>query len=157
VRRPLALALLLALLPGPALARTRVKAEPPPVLAEGARVRVTLIARDSSRVVGTLLALRPEALDVETRTIPRLDIRKLEISRGMHSKAGNYAGKAALVGLALGAYGGAKLGKDLGNERDDAVVLGVVGGLLGALVYGGFGALIGSGIQEERWVEVKQP
>jgi hypothetical protein len=61
-------------------------------LAPGARVRVTLLARRHDWIVGTLLGLPPGAIEIEdstARTIPRMDVAKVEISRGMHAHTGS--------------------------------------------------------------------
>jgi hypothetical protein len=161
VKSVLGCVLLVALCAGPANSRAGV--ESPVPLEDGARVRVTLLARHSEPVVGLLLAIRPEALEVRpdsvTRTIPRVDIRKLEVSRGMKSGSG----KGAKIGGIVGGVGGLAFGALLSyvaiNENeDDAVPVLVVGaGVAGCLGGTLLGALIGAPFRSERWRRTELP
>jgi hypothetical protein len=151
--RVLLAALLLAQFASPAVARTAQK--PEPVLEPGARVRVTLLARKDEPVVGTLLSLPAGSIEIEdstARSIPLADVKKLELSRGIKTRAGRYAQYGALVFTPLGAWAGAEAAHDLGG---DEVATGVVCGILGALVGAGFGAIVGQAFEEEHWQEVR--
>jgi hypothetical protein len=127
-------------------------------LAPGARVRVTLIERHRDRIVGTLLGLPPGAIEIEdstARSIPRVDVAKLEISRGMRAHTGSAAAKGAvllgIVGVAVGAgFGGAI------DDPDAPLLMATVGGLGGALIGGVLGAAIGSS-KTEHWEKVAIP
>jgi len=137
--------LLLLALPVPTLAGE---------LAEGSRVRVTLLARKGEPVVGTLLALPSETIEFEdstARSIPLAEVKKLEMSLGIKTRAGRYAQYGALVFTPLGAWAGAEAAHDLGG---DEVATGMVVGILGALVGAGFGAIVGQAFEEEHWQKV---
>jgi hypothetical protein len=162
MRRLACVVLLLAMIPLPAGARSRSasRVKPPPALEMGARVRVTLLARRKEPVIGTLLALPPGRIEYEDSTqhsVPRRDVAKLEISRGMHSRAGRYARFGALAFGTLGAVSGAQAGRALDNSQNSAFIIGVVGGAAGALIGAGLGALVGGGIKDENWVKVRLP
>jgi hypothetical protein len=151
--------LCVTLLAPPAAARAPFRAPPkaPIVLEPGNRVRVTLLERKDAPLVGTLLAISPEAISLEVsteRAIPRMDIAKLELSRGMKSRAGRFAGYGALLFGVLGGVSGAGLAKDLGNDDEDVVVLATLGSVLGLLTGAGLGAFVGGGMKEERWERV---
>jgi hypothetical protein len=143
--------------PAAARAPFRAPPKPPVVLEPGMRVRVTLLARKDAPLTGTLLALSPEAISLEdsiARAIPRMDIAKLEISHGMKSRAGRFAGYGALLfGVASG-ISAARIAQDLSNEPNDTVVLVTLGSLSGMLVGAGLGAFVGGGMTEERWERV---
>jgi len=124
----------------------------------GARVRVTLLERP--QVTGSVLALPPDSLvvaagpDSAREAIARLDIRKLEVSRGIHSNAGRFATiGAVVVGLTFGfaIYSDAQ---DSEITDEGVAVIGLGGVAVGALVGAGVGALIGSASQHERWHKV---
>jgi hypothetical protein len=129
-------------------------------LAPGARVRVTLLERkDAPPRVGTILSLPPGALELSTdstaTTIPRLQIARIEISRGMKSRTGHGATIGALFLGGAGAMVGLLLGSAIKEETPDGqAILGVGLGLSGAVVGAGLGALIGSGHHAERWETV---
>jgi len=138
-------------------AGARARTEPPPDLVEHARVRVTLIERKPERVIGTLLQIGPDALRVETdslvQSIPRPEIRKVEMSRGTVSGAGKGASIGAIVGGLSGVCFGMLLAAVAESETGESQYVegGVAFGLFGALTGGGLGALIGSGFENESW------
>jgi hypothetical protein len=128
-------------------------------LAAGARVRVTLLARQDAPVVGTLLAYRPESLtlaaepDSAESTFARAAVGKLERSAGTY----NNAGKGALYGALLGGASGFLLGTLFesavkeGDTEGIAVAVGAGGVVLGGLI----GAVVGGGSRHERWETVQ--
>jgi hypothetical protein len=113
----------------------------------GARMRVTLAA---SLLTGTVLGIDDNALTLKVKNsnvpaiIPRSDINRLEISRGVHSAAGWGAGIGflALAALSLPAWQGC--GSCSGSAPARFVMF---YGALGA----GLGAGIGYAIRAERW------
>jgi len=130
-------------------------------LEQGARVRVTLIAREAPHVTGSVLAIPADSLviaaepDSAREAIARLDIKKLEISRGIHSNAGKGAMIGALVvGVAFGLYAMSRVSADEVGTGG-VVVVGLAGGVVGGLAGGGVGALIGSGSRHESWHEIR--
>ena len=115
---------------------------------------MTLLAHKDEPVVGTLLALPSGTFELEdstVRSIPLAEVKKLEMSQGMKTRAGRYAEYGALVFTPLGAWAGAEAAHDLGG---DEVATGVVIGILGALVGAGFGAIVGQAFEEEHWQKV---
>ena len=129
-------------------------------LEQGARVRVTLLAREAPQVTGSVLAIPTDSLviaaepDSLARSIARIDIRKLEVSRGVHSNAGKGATIGALiVGIALGCSVWSSTSID--GSSKESVAAGVAGGAVGAIVGAGLGALIGSASHRERWDDVR--
>jgi len=154
-------ALLLLVVAGPASpARARQKPpEPPPPLVEGSRIRVTLLAKDSPKVIGSVLALSPDSIVMTTTvdtlpaTIRRIDVKKLELSRGMKSNAGRGAGIGALIGAVLL---GSMLASAAGVEgsQNEVAVVAMAGAAVGAVGGAGLGALIGSASRSERWDKV---
>jgi hypothetical protein len=154
-----AAAFLIILFAEPASARTQTEA--PPQLVEHARVRVTLIERKP--VVGTLLEIRADALRLESdslvQTIPRPEIRRVEMSRGMVSGSGKGLRVGAIVGGVCGiGFGLLEAGiYALETGKSQYVEAGVGFGLIGAVTGGGLGALIGSGFKNESWKRVNLP
>jgi hypothetical protein len=139
---------------------------PSQVLAEdlvpGTRVRVTLLERRDAPVVGTLLALPPSGLEMRVErdstalTILRPDIERLEISRGTRSRSSRGAVRGALIVGGIGALGGfffSWFPSEYG--RDQAYLVGI-GGVGGALLGAGLGALMTAG-RYERWKRVPVP
>ena len=152
-------------------------------IAPGARVRVSILRQapadatadpdaqsrlglDSrSRIVGTLLALRSDAIAVRAGRaadgqieIPLSRIAQLEVSDGRRSRAGRGAG----IGLVAGGVGGYVTGRVVGrgenfgeNPGDPKAVFGVALGIGGALVGAGLGALIGGRFHTEEWRTVR--
>lgn len=126
-------------------------------LAPGARIRVTLLERKTEPVIGTLLALPPGAIEFEdslAHSVPRANVAKLELSRGMKAKTGQYA----LVGGILTAVAAGTFGYVLGSATDDNDAPATLGGglgLAGFLVGAGFGAIVGSGTKAEKWEKVE--
>ena len=149
--------LLLALLiAAPAFA---APSETPPVLEVGSRARVTLLANDTPKVVGSVLSLPADTLvlaaepDSAPRAIARLDIEKLELSRGLKSSSGKGATIGAVIGMLwLGLSAAAVANVD--GPTDDAVAAGFLGGAVGAIGGAGVGALIGSAFRHEQWEKV---
>jgi hypothetical protein len=153
--------ILLAILALSILVPGSVRAED---LAPGARVRVTLLEQpDSPRLIGTIRSLPPDALELTTApdspatTISRLQIARVEVSRGMKSRAGHGAVTGALIVGLAGAAGGLILGSAIregDSSTDELVGIGFAGGgLIGAVL----GAAIGSGSRAESWETVKLP
>lgn len=127
----------------------------------GSRVRIAAPVFGPKKQVGTIVSLTPDTLvlrqgaSITTRPVAMSDITTVEVSRGTHTRKG----KGALWGLLLGAGTGAVLGYALYEEPkcandqlfgcivilgpnskgSNAVLSGVGGGILGALV----GTLIG--------------
>jgi len=139
----------------PACARART--EPPPELVEHARVRVTLLERKPDRVIGTLLQIGPDALRLETdslvQTIPRPQIRKVEMSEGIVSGTERGIRIGAIVGGLSGICFGVLVAAINESETGESqyVAVGSALGLLGAVTGGGLGALIGSAFENESW------
>ena len=158
----LGVALLLLVAASPAFARARQKpAEPPPTVGVDSRIRVTLLAHGSPKVIGSVLALSPDSLVMTTTvdtlptTIARVDMKKLELSRGMHTNAGKGAGIGALVGaVLLGSLLAAAVSVD--GTSNDVAIAGMAGGVVGAVGGAGLGALLGSASRSERWDKVPQ-
>ena len=151
--------LLLLLVAGSASARARQKPPEPVIVEVGSRIRVTLLARDSSKVIGSVLALSPDSIVMTTTvdtlpvTIARVDVKKLELSRGMKSNAGKGAGIGALVGAVLLGALLASTGSVDGTSNGVAIA-GMAGGALGAIGGAGLGAVIGSASRSEHWDKV---
>jgi hypothetical protein len=130
-------------------------------VAPGARVRVTLIDRAQPRIVGTLLALPLAGLEMQAepdsvaRTIARLDIARLEISGGMHSRGGRGAARGAAILGGLGMAFGLFLTSVVPEVEEDVALVSVLG-VGGALAGAGLGALMAQG-QYERWSRVPVP
>ena len=128
----------------------------------GARVRVTLIAREPAPVVGRVLDLPTDAILLSTepdslsRTIPRTAIARLEVHRGTRTNAARGAVLGALIlgipAAYLGAYS-AGIREEPGglSMAQGALVAGGAGALLGA----GIGFLVGRSEKHERWEEVE--
>ena len=130
-------------------------------LEQGARVRVTLLDREAPQVTGRVRAILPDSLvvtaepDSAREAISRLDIRKLEVSRGIHSNAGRFA---VIGGLIVGATFGFVVAADVDESEITSggqAVLSLGGAGIGALLGGGLGALIGSASHHERWDDVR--
>jgi len=128
-------------------------------LAPGARVRVTLLEREAPRVVGPMLALPADSLvvaaepDSLARSIARLDVRKLEVSRGMKSNARRGATIGALL-LGVVFCGSVWSAASVDGPNEDAALAGIGGFAVGALAGAGLGALIGSASKHEQWEDV---
>jgi hypothetical protein len=152
--------LLVLVIASPASARARQKPPaPPPTVAEGSRIRVTLLARHTPKVIGSVLALSADSLIMTTTvdTLPaaiaRIDVKKLELSRGMHSNAGKGATIGALAGaVLLGALIASAASIDA--TSNETVVMGMAGAAVGAVGGAAVGAVIGSASRSERWEKV---
>lgn len=145
-------------------ARLDLLAQQEPIVAPGARVRVTAPSISRDRLVGTVVEMGEDTcvLEVERRTqpvaLPLASLETLEVSQGKKSKAGT----GALIGLVVGAGGGAALGagicsslSDLPGGSDDCGGAAIAGALLFGLPSCGLGALIGWSIKVDRWEEVQ--
>jgi uncharacterized protein YcfJ len=140
----------------------------PPILAPGARVRVTLTAesgRKAERIVtvGVLRALHGDTLVLRVatdsaRAIPRDSVRTLEVSAGTELSARNMAG-GALAGALLGALVGLAPPYDKCEPNTfclsdlDQYSNAATGALIGGLA----GAFVGAAIRAERWQAVALP
>lgn len=122
--------------------------------ASGTRVRVELPGK-GRRLTGTLTESGPEGLvltlpDEQRVTIPRVEIRRMEVSRGRHR------GKGALVGAAVGLGVGLAFSAAAGASCDGWGCLGA-----GALLVVGTpavtvaGAGLGAAVGKERWQTVE--
>lgn len=116
------------------------------------RVRVTTAAdsaQQETRYAGLVTALANDTLTLVrkgvVRAVPLPAVRRLEVSRGRRG----YARTGALIGAGLGVVAGlAAVGADDGQGSTGA---GIVVVPLGAALYGGVGALIGTFVRRERW------
>jgi hypothetical protein len=126
----------------------------------GTRVRVQVFPRvdgpgRARRLTGTLTESGPDGLvltlpDEQRVTIPRAEIRKLEVSRGRNR------GKGALVGAAIGLGVGLAVSGAAGASCDGWSCLGagflfVVGTPVATVTGAGVGAAVG----KERWQPVE--
>ena len=129
---------------------------PAPVLTPeaGERVRVTAPDLDVHRHTGLLVAVQRDSLTVDTLTVARASITRLEVQRGRKTNArkGAWIGALSLglAGVGLGIAGCADYDCD-GDEW--SAVIGVLGGV-GALGGGLIGLGVGALIKTERWEEV---
>jgi hypothetical protein len=142
-------------------------AEEPTTLAPGVRVRVS-VAGSGERLKGTVQSLEPGTLSVigddrHPVKIPRANITRLETGWGRHgnAKKGFFIGGA--FGLAGGLLACATVGSrsEYGGLLDDPEFANcdttgerVAVPLATGVVWGGLGALIGSLVKSERWVEM---
>ncbi len=137
--------------------------EAPPV-APGDRVRIAAPEIVNDRVVGTVVALKPDtlAVNVENRdsplALPLASLTKLEVSQGQKSRTLKGAGIGFLVGGAAGLATAALACAIAGDcDADDPytglvyAVFGVLGAGVGTLT----GAIIGSTIKVDRWDTVQ--
>jgi hypothetical protein len=163
MRRPLP-ALFSALLLGTLLAAPHLLAAQDvienPLLARGARVRVTYAGEDAR--VGTLVALAPDTLTVEwekgggTARMARTRVTRLDVSHGIRSPNKAHRAKigfaiGAGLGLAIGAVS-SKSNPECSSRTCDGIVNGLAT-VIGAGLLGGVGAAVGavSGRASERW------
>jgi hypothetical protein len=139
-------------------APTQIRAQDPPPIDPGARVRVSTSSAADERIVGTLAALQSEALVVDVEghsepvTLPVASVTRLEVSTGRKSKTATGAG----IGFGIGAAAGTVLALMFCSDPDNACGAGsfLGGSVLLGLPGAGVGALIGSGIKVERWETV---
>lgn len=175
-RRARAAALVLAALVARSSAADEAPAPTTP-LAFGTRVRVH--TERQGRIVAYLAQERPDALVVDRRrdgrverlTLPRADVRGLEVSERPSRK-----GTGALVGLLVGIVGGAFVGILGGDEGCSSASLPNTldnftanlssatcvsksdGAFAGALVLGSLGAGVGAlAAPGEKWRRIDQP
>jgi len=129
-------------------------------LYQGDTIRVTALNYLGGRVVGKLMGLRNDSLQLHVYKrdffIPLRRITKLEVARGKkrNAKKGSIIG-ALGGGLGLGLIGafGASGEQGFGPSPSPGQAFGggfFIGSLLGGLT----GAIIGSGIESTRWVKV---
>jgi hypothetical protein len=107
---------------------TCLQAAEPPLLVRGQRVRLTVPSRFSRPLVGTL-----DGLSADTIAVPRVDVTRVQVSRG----------RPMAFTAVLGVLAGTKIGRDAfkcpsySEDGCYAVVgivpLAVVGGLVGAV------------------------
>jgi hypothetical protein len=152
------LVLLLAAVLGSGCAGIHIVRDPGPrhELEPGHRVRVHLF-QPRDRVVGYVVRLTADSLIINSgenarheTSLSTANIRLLELSRGQRSRAGI----GAVVGVLLGAVGGAAAISAICG--DDCVGAWPLLGLIpaGALVGFGMGSGVGSMIESERWQPV---
>jgi hypothetical protein len=170
--RPIAFARMLSVLlflPAP---RSHVHAQvtsSPPDLSAGSRIRVTT-SPPSRRLTGTLVTIGNDSLTLavgkrDTVRVPLAAVTRLEESRGRranHAKGALIGGGVGLVlGLGLGAVADGL--RNIGCESpscDNPSNLGgalAVGGLAGAAVGAGTGALLAGAFKGERWQPLARP
>ena len=142
--RPVSLLIGVACLLTTALLRTAAAQVGP-----GDRVRVT--TPDIERYDGTVQAIRGDFLTVDTLTVPRASITRLEVHRGRKGQA--HLG-AAIGAVALGAAGvavGIAFCEGFECPKGEGAA---VGGGAGVLVGGLLGLGIGALTKSDRWEEV---
>ena len=130
---------------------------PAPVLTPeaGERVRVTAPDLDVHRHTGLLVSVQRDSLTVDTLTVARASITRLEVQRGRKTNARTGAWIGALsLGLAGVGLGIGVCVQRIECEGDEwSAVIGVLGGV-GALGGGLIGLGVGALIKTERWEEV---
>jgi len=129
-------------------------------LVTGDRVRVFTPSLSREGVVGMIVGRAPDTLTIlsaehsDTVIVPLSELTRLELSKGRHRNGL----KGMVIGLLLGAAGGAIAGRASGDDRgwgdtasqkelSDAVACGVAG-----LIIGG---TIGSNSETEDWVVIR--
>jgi hypothetical protein len=138
-----------------------LRAQGPPELAPGARLRITAPEITFANKVATTVAVRGDSLVVQpvdgdtTAVIAFAQIRKLEVSQGVQRQALRGFG----IGLLAGGAFGAVLGFADGDDSQGFVQFSAVEkALLGGLVFGGIGGAVGlaagSATRSERWTRV---
>ena len=174
LRIVLALAMLLQVLHGPCLA-TGLDSSPTdsePSLSDGsigsgnldaippgAKIRIWAPSIARCRLLGTFVGRQDGAIMFRTKSgsphgIPLSAISRLEVSRGQGAR-----GTTALLGGAIGLFGGILLGAVattavVSGDMDDGVAVVGAGALLGGFVGGISGALAGAVMGRERWETV---
>ena len=129
--------------------------EDAPRVAPGDRVLVlTTASRDPYPC--TLQAVNADTLvlaaegQVRPLVLPLADVTRLEVSRGMKSRAFTGArwgfGIGGLIGMGIGYYST--------DDWDEAETQGLLGALLGGVAGAVVGGLVGSTMEVERWEEV---
>lgn len=138
-----------AVLLGLVVVEVPLGAQESPVLNRRVRVSTPQAAGGEPRFVGTATALRMDTLIVSgsdtVRAFPLSTIVSLDVSRGRRGHA--FVG--ALVGAGIGVLAGAAAAGE--DDGQGSTGTGVILVPLGAAIYGGLGALIGSLIRRERW------
>jgi len=116
----------------------------------------TVVSWDADKlIINTAVTTRPEALKpmLQDRAIPWDGVSRLEVSQGRVSRTG----RGMLIGLFVGAAGGAQLGyatacespSCLFSKEDQAFIVGLLGALGGFIV----GHIIGNKLSTEEWEE----
>lgn len=129
------------------------------LLAPGTLCRVTAPTLSASPLVGTLAESSDRELilvapDIGKRTIPFDTVTKVEWSAGRRNRVGEFALGGALLGLVVGAIGGATSGGDCKGAEGSCAAMGAVTGTVG---WGAVGALVGTFVKSYRWKEVPLP
>ncbi len=133
---------------------TGVTAQQPPPVKVGDRVRVTAPDVDVHRYTGQLVAVQRDNLTVDTLTVVRASITRLEVQRGRKTNALKGASIGALslglagVGLGIGACRG--FSDVCTSEGEWAAIGGAIGVAVGGLIGLGLGAFT----KTDRWEEV---
>ena len=140
---------------GPAQTPVPAQGQRVRVVGPGDRVRVT--TPDRGRYDGIVQAIPGDFLTVDTLTVPRASITRLEVHRG---RKGHAPLGAAIGAVALGAVGVAAgiglcesefgFGGGCSNRGEAAAAGGGAGVVVGALL----GAVTGSFIKTDRWEDV---
>ena len=132
-------------------------------LAPGRRIRVHQKGHDA--VTGSLISATPEAVSFttpafDTVTVPRDELKRLDVSMGTISKVG----PNALTGFLGGAAVGGLLGLALGvaqNQDDFFYVSPAASAAGGAVLFGAIGAVVGAlsgtGKRGDKWQRVSLP
>jgi hypothetical protein len=116
-------------------------------------IRAELNSGPGHWLVGRAAAATPDSVyfvperSRDTLGYARSELRRIQVSRGRHSRAG----AGALVGGAAGAVGGILL--TTAAECEDYCPGSGAGFAVGALVGAGFGALVGAFTHHEKWEE----
>jgi hypothetical protein len=156
MRVALATALAFTVLPSLALSQSRTIDALS--LQAGARARIFGPWTDAEYELITVASARPDSLrysldrGLDTKSIAWQQISKMDASMGSHRNIG----RGAVIGLLVGALGGAMLGSNApGNEFKtiNRIVQGIWAGTLGGLG----GALLGSAWRSENWMPVTLP
>ncbi len=159
MRRALTACLVLVLATPPAIALGEDPAAG--TLLEGDRVRLEAPSMGPTRVVGQVLAAREDGLrltlaDGREVQVSPVDIRQLEVARGLRSRTvegaaiGALAGATVLLGALIADRG--VCDEDLGGCEAYGTFA-VIGAASGTLL----GALIGSQVKTDRWERIPQP
>ena len=116
--------------------------------------RRTLIGRVIASDSASITLQLDSVAGAVTESVARLSIDQLEVSAGRHSNAGHGLLVGGVIGGALGLVAGIATQCSVNESYACSDGAGSVIGLtaLGALFWGGIGALIGAGSSHEKWV-----
>jgi hypothetical protein len=126
--------------------------QPGSAITPGDRIRVYRVAEPDGRVTGTFVGRDTTDLQVVSDvaktqiSIPLVEVTKLERSTGTHGHT--------LAGLGVGAGIGLGLGLVAAGGNNDWVEIGAGEVVLGTAVFAAAGALVGTIVRNETWVEV---